>query len=176
MISPASLLALLGNTIDTADEILSQAIIDARVSGLIGRFYEAAADDALWAGIAADVSETLDSTSAVLKLHGADDDVRLLEHTENLRVANEKQSWAAHWHQKDLWVERSARFGVSRIVTDHDLVSPAEQRKSGFYQEWLFPRYIPHGRCGVSRRRRGAGRSRRPSAGTSRRICRQGSA
>jgi DNA-binding CsgD family transcriptional regulator len=34
-------------------------------------------------------------------------------------------------------VERSARFGVGRIVTDHDLVSPSEQRGSGFYQEWL---------------------------------------
>lgn len=117
--------------------MLSQAVIDARVSGLIGRFYEAAADDALWAGIAADISDTLDSTSAVLKLHGADDEIRLLEHTDNLRVADHKQSWATYWHQQDLWVERSARFGVSRIVTDHDLVTPAEQRESGFYQEWL---------------------------------------
>lgn len=117
--------------------MLSQAVIDVRVSGLIGRFYEAAADDALWAGIAADISETLDSTSAVLKLHGADDDIRLLEHTDNLRVTDDKQSWATHWHRQDLWVERSARFGVSRIVTDHDLVTPAEQQRSGFYQEWL---------------------------------------
>jgi DNA-binding CsgD family transcriptional regulator len=117
--------------------MLSQAVIEARISGLIGRFYEAAADDALWAGIAADISETLDSTSAVLKLHGADEDVRLLEHTENLRVTDDRQPWATHWHQQDLWVERSARFGVSRIVTDHDLVTPAEQQQSGFYQEWL---------------------------------------
>jgi len=117
--------------------MLSQAVIDARVSGLIGRFYEAAADDGLWAGIAADIAETLDSTSAVLKLHGANDDIRLLEHTDNLRVADHKQSWAADWHRQDLWVERSARFGVSRIVTDHDLVTPAEQQQSGFYQEWL---------------------------------------
>lgn len=117
--------------------MLSQAVIDARLSDLIGRFYEAAADDALWAGIAADISEALESTSAVLKLHGADDDVRLLEHTDNLVVADNRQSWATHWHQQDLWVARSARFGVGRIVTDHDLVTPAEQRQSGFYQEWL---------------------------------------
>lgn len=117
--------------------MLSQAVIDARLSGLIGRFYEGAADDALWAGIAADISDTLDSTSAVLKLHGADDDIRLLENTDNLLVSDDKQSWATDWHRQDLWVARSARFGVSRIVTDHDLVSPAEQRQSGFYQEWL---------------------------------------
>jgi DNA-binding CsgD family transcriptional regulator len=119
------------------DGILSQAVIDARVSGLIGRFYEAAADDALWTGIATEISETLESTSAVLKRHGADDDIRLLEHTDNLRIADDKQSWAIHWHQQDLWVERSARFGVSRIVTDHDLVTQTEQQQSGFYQEWL---------------------------------------
>lgn len=117
--------------------MLSQAVIDTRLSGLIGRFYEAATDDALWKGVAADISETLDSTSAVLKLHGPDDDIRLLEHTDNLHVADEKQSWATHWHQQDLWVERSAHFGVSRIVTDRDLVTPAEQQRSGFYQEWL---------------------------------------
>ncbi|WP_092860359.1 helix-turn-helix transcriptional regulator [Albimonas pacifica] len=116
---------------------MSQAVIDARVSGLIGRFYEAAADDTLWTGIAADISDTLESTSAVLKLHGADDDIRVLEHTDNLRMADHQQSWAANWHRQDLWVERSARFGVGCIVTDHDLVSPSEQRGSGFYQEWL---------------------------------------
>jgi DNA-binding CsgD family transcriptional regulator len=116
---------------------LSKTVIDARVSGLIGRFYEAIVDDVLWTGIAADISETLNSTSAVLKWHGADDDIRLLEHTDNLRIADDKQSWAMHWHRQDLWVERSSRFGVSRIVTDHDLVTPAEQQQSGFYQEWL---------------------------------------
>ncbi|MBN9506751.1 MAG: helix-turn-helix transcriptional regulator [Altererythrobacter sp.] len=117
--------------------MVSQVVIDARVSGLIGRFYEAAADDTLWTGIAAEISDTLESTSAVLKLHGADDDIRVLEHTDNLRVADREQSWAENWHRQDLWVERSARFGVGRIVTDHDLVSPSEQRGSGFYQEWL---------------------------------------
>lgn len=110
---------------------------DDRLSGLIGRFYEAAADGALWTGIAADVAASLDSTSAVLKLHGTDNDIRLLETTENLLVSDRQQSWATHWHRQDLWVERSASFGVSRVVTDHDLVSPIEQRKSGFYQEWL---------------------------------------
>src|SRR5690606_4626806 len=122
----------------------SPIALDARFSGLIGRFYEAAADGASWAGMAADIAATLDSTSAVLKLHGADDDVRLLESTENLSVADREQSWAAHWHRQDLWVQRSAHFGVSRVVTDHDLVSPVEQRTSGFYQEWLRALDIHH--------------------------------
>ncbi len=63
--------------------------------------------------------------------------MRLLECTANLSVSGRDQSWAMHWHQQDLWVQRSTALGVSRIVTDHDLVSPAEQKTSGFYQEWL---------------------------------------
>ncbi len=117
---------------------------DHRLSGLIGRFYDAAADSAMWAGMANDVARSLDSTSAVLKLHGADDTIQLLESTENLHVSDRRQSWATHWHRQDLWVERSASFGVSRVVTDHDLVSPIEQRKSGFYQEWLRELDIHH--------------------------------
>ncbi len=117
---------------------------DHRLSGLVGRFYDAAADSALWAGMADDVVGSLDSTSAVLKLHGADDSIQLLESTENLRVSDCQQSWATHWHRQDLWVERSASFGVSRVVTDHDLVSPIEQRRSGFYQEWLRALDIHH--------------------------------
>lgn len=117
---------------------------DHRLSGLIGRFYDAAADGAMWAGMADDVAESLDSTSAVLKLHGADDTIRLLESTDNLHVSDRQQSWATHWHRQDLWVERSANFGVSRVVTDHDLVSPIEQLKSGFYQEWLRELDIHH--------------------------------
>jgi len=117
---------------------------DHRLSGLIGRFYDAAADDAMWAGMADDVAGSLDSTSAVLKLHGTDDNIQLLDSTENLHVSDRQQSWATHWHKQDLWVERSASFGVSRVVTDHDLVSPIEQRKSGFYQEWLRELDIHH--------------------------------
>lgn len=122
----------------------SSHAFDHRLSGLIGRFYDAAADNALWAGMADDVAGSLESTSAVLKLHGADDTVQLLESTVNLHVSDRQQSWATHWHRQDLWVERAASFGVSRVVTDHDLVSPIEQRKSGFYQEWLRELDIHH--------------------------------
>src|SRR3546814_18607478 len=94
--------------------------------------------------MAAEVAASLDSTSAVLKFHGANDDIRFLERTENLHFSDRQQSWAAHWHRQDLWVERSAQFGQSRVVTDHDLVSRVEQRKSGFYQEWLRSMDIHH--------------------------------
>lgn len=125
--------------------MVSRAVIDTRLSGLIDRFYEAAVDDAPWMGVAADIADVLASTSAVLKLHGGDgDDVQLLEHTDNFNLADDRQSWARHWHQQDLWVARSAAFGVSQVVTDHDLVTPSEQRKTGFYREWLHALDIFH--------------------------------
>ena len=108
-----------------------------RVSGLIAHLYDAAIDDALWAGTATRIAETLGSTSTVLKLHGENARVNLLECTDNLMVSEREQAWADDWHRKDLWVERSVAYGMQRIITDEDLVTREEQARSGFYQEWL---------------------------------------
>lgn len=104
---------------------------------LVGQLYDAALDDGLWSGLSARIADAFDSSSTVLKLHGADDHVHLLETTSNMIVPDRLQDWAADWHSKDLWVHRSVSFGMSRIVTSQDLVSEGEQRASGFYQEWL---------------------------------------
>ncbi|MCP2936090.1 hypothetical protein NK983_25715, partial [Salmonella enterica subsp. enterica serovar Typhimurium] len=61
----------------------------------------------------------------------------LLECTDNLVVAERDRAWAEDWHRRDLWVERSVAHGLSRVITDEDLVTPEEQARSGFYQEWL---------------------------------------
>ncbi|WP_197705128.1 helix-turn-helix transcriptional regulator [Sphingobium cloacae] len=94
-------------------------------------------DDSLWAGTATRIAETLGSTSTVLKLHGDNARVNLLECTDNLMVSEREQAWADDWHRKDLWVERSVAYGMQRIITDEDLVTPEEQARSGFYQDWL---------------------------------------
>jgi DNA-binding CsgD family transcriptional regulator/PAS domain-containing protein len=112
------------------------ATIDTRLSGLIGDLYDAAIDERLWAGIAPRIATAFDSTSAVLKIHGGND-VDLLDTTENLVVAPSDRSLAEHWHRNDLWVERSIAFGMSRVITSDDLVSPAETKRNGFYQDWL---------------------------------------
>lgn len=108
-----------------------------RVSGLIAHLYDAAIDDALWSGTAARIAETLGSTSTVLKLHGDNARVNLLECTDNLMVSAREQAWADDWHRNDLWVDRSVAYGMSRIITDEDLVTREERARSGFYQEWL---------------------------------------
>lgn len=120
------------------------AAFDDRLTGLIGHLYDAAVDERLWSGMAARIAAAFDSTSAVMKLHGSNARVRLVESTDNLAVPERLSEWAAHWHVRDLWVERSVAFGMSRIVTDHDLVSAEEQRQSGYYQEWLRALDIHH--------------------------------
>lgn len=107
------------------------------LTDLVGLFYDAALDNELWTGSSERIAKAFGATSTVLKLHRADEQVALVEVTPNMIVANDLQSWASHWHTRDLWVERSVSFGLSRIVTDDDLVSDEERRKTAFYQEWL---------------------------------------
>lgn len=83
------------------------------------------------------IAEVFDSSSTVLKLHGEGERVDLLECTDNLIVARRDQAWADDWHRRDLWVERFVAHGMSRVITDEDLVTREEQARSGFYQEWL---------------------------------------
>lgn len=115
----------------------SPELADARLSALIAHYYDAALDSSLWPGTATRTAQALDSTSTVIKLHGDGAQVDLLECTDNLVVAERDRAWAEDWHRRDLWVERSVAYGLSRVITDEDLVTPEEQARSGFYQEWL---------------------------------------
>lgn len=106
-------------------------------SDLIGSLYEAAVEPGLWSGMAGRIAAAFDSSSAVLKLNGSGGNVQLLDTTANLVVSETETAWADHWHRNDLWVERSVAFGLSRVITSQDLISPEEERRSAFYQEWL---------------------------------------
>lgn len=90
------------------------------------------------------IAGALGATSSVVKLHGNADAIHILDTTSNLVIPDHRQDWADHWHRNDMWVERSASFGLSRIVTSDDLVTAEEQRMSGYYQDWLHPIDIHH--------------------------------
>lgn len=109
---------------------------DSHLSELITHLYDAAIDETLWPGTATRIAEHFGSTSTVVKLHD-DIQVSLLECTDNLMVSEKEAAWADTWHRHDLWVQRSVAYGMSRVITDEDLVTPEEQAASGFYQEWL---------------------------------------
>lgn len=118
----------------------TEELYESPISDLIAHLYDAAMDTALWPGTATRIAKAFGSASTVLKLQADDMQVILLECTDNLILSARQQAWAEDWHRKDLWVERSVGYGMSRIVTDEDLVKPEEQQQSGFYQEWL--RYL----------------------------------
>lgn len=104
---------------------------------LIGHLYDAAVDVQLWQGMAGRIARAFDSHSAVVKVHGAAGDVELLETTDNMVVSEKRREWAEDWHRRDLWVHRTVAHGINKIVTGEMLVTPDEQRDSGFYREWL---------------------------------------
>ncbi|HEX2827706.1 MAG TPA: helix-turn-helix transcriptional regulator [Burkholderiales bacterium] len=110
---------------------------NSQLDPLINRLYDAAIDESLWTGMAAEIATAFRSTSAVLKAHGAGNHIELVEVTENLAVPQKDTAWADHWHKNDLWVERSAAFGLNRVVTSDHLLPDAEFAKTGFYQDWV---------------------------------------
>jgi hypothetical protein len=110
----------------------------------IGHFYDAAVDAQLWQGMAGRIASAFDSTSTVVKFHGDAGDVELLETTDNMIVAEFRREWAEDWHRRDLWVHRTVAHGMDRIVTADMLVTPEEQRNSGFYREFLTTFDIHH--------------------------------
>lgn len=109
---------------------------DVHFDSVVSLMYDAALDPRLWRGLADKVANTFNSTSTVVKTHGVDDQVQLVEVTKNLVTAPRDRAWADHWHKHDLWVERSLTFGMSRVITDRDLLTTAQYEKSGFYQDW----------------------------------------
>lgn len=113
------------------------ATAESRLSDLIDHLYDAAVDERLWTGLASRIAEVFDSSSTVVKIHGDDGCVLLLETTDNLVISAPEQAWADHWHRNDLWVERSVAVGLSQVITSEEIVSGEEQRHSAYYQEWL---------------------------------------
>lgn len=118
---------------------------EAALLPVIGRLYDSAVgSDIPWQGIAADIATAFGSSSAVLKTHRPDGSVELTDTTANLAVPERDTALAQHWHQNDLWVDRSMAYGNGRIVTSEDLVPGPEFERSGFFQDWLRPLEIYH--------------------------------
>jgi DNA-binding CsgD family transcriptional regulator len=109
---------------------------DDALQDLIDYLYDAAVGEQSWQGLAVEIARAFDATSAVLKVHAPEGTVQLLDTTENLIISPQQQTWADHWQQNDLWVERSLAYGPSKIVTNTDLVPDSEFNRSRFYNDW----------------------------------------
>lgn len=109
---------------------------DRAIDDLIGRVYDAALDEALWAGLAPRIAAAFGSPSAALQLRdtrrGA---VELLTLTSNLHVPALADYQAYYW-QHDVWVERAAQRGMARVLASKDLIADAEFAETEFYRDW----------------------------------------
>ncbi|MDO9466060.1 MAG: helix-turn-helix transcriptional regulator [Thiobacillus sp.] len=108
-----------------------------RMQALIDRVYDAAIDDSAWCGLGDQIARTFGSTSAVLKVQDSKERVHLVDMTPNLMIDPKHQDWAEHWHRNDLWVEKSVAFGMSKIVTNRDLVPDVDFERTDFYGDWV---------------------------------------
>jgi DNA-binding CsgD family transcriptional regulator len=108
------------------------------LSGIIGRLYEAALDSSLWSGLSSRLAQSLEASSAVVKLQ-APQGLELIDTTDNFGNADRDPGLAEHWHRNDLWVRRSAAYGFNRVVLGHELTPFEELEETGYYRDWLRP-------------------------------------
>lgn len=120
--------------------LIMEDIENRPLQALIDRVYDASIDSTAWCGLADEVARVFGSTSAVLKVQDSKERVHLVDMTPNLVIDPKHQDWAEHWHRNDLWVERSVAFGMSKIVTNRDLISDDEFERTDFYGDWI--RYL----------------------------------
>lgn len=109
-----------------------------RLLGAIGRIYDAAFDEPLWTGIAAEIAQAFDAPSMALHLRKArQGEAHLLDVTANLVLSSDaERQRAAYWRKNDLWVRRMGDLGLGRVFRNDDIYPDAVFERSGFYQDW----------------------------------------
>jgi DNA-binding CsgD family transcriptional regulator len=119
--------------------VLETSMVDdtGGMSNMIGSLYEAALDPTLWNGLAPRLAQVFGASSAVIKTHRSCGTLDLLEATANLAQGPKDASLVDHWHRNDLWVQRSASFGIGRVVIGHELTPFSELEETGYYRDWL---------------------------------------
>jgi DNA-binding CsgD family transcriptional regulator len=107
-----------------------------RFGRVVDLLYDAVLDETKWGEVAPEIADAFASTSSVLKTYGGAHDPQLASVTDNLRVSTRDQSWADHWHQHDLWVERATQLDRGFVFTSQSLIPDAQFERTGFYQDW----------------------------------------
>jgi len=108
---------------------------DNELLDLVGRTYDAALDETLWAALADGIAQTFQSPSCTLHLiHPHKGELTFLGRTEN--IAENMESYTAYYHARDLWVEGALSVGLGKVSIGHELVSDAKLLRSEFYSDW----------------------------------------
>jgi hypothetical protein len=107
-----------------------------RLLQLVDQVYETALDEKLWSGLAREIARTFDSSSTALQIRNvARGEVERLGQTGNYSASMLAEYRSYYW-QRDLWVERGIKLGMSRVMASKDLISDAEMERSEFWHDW----------------------------------------
>jgi DNA-binding CsgD family transcriptional regulator len=100
---------------------------------LVAHVYDAALNEEHWSALAPQIARTFRSTSTTVQIqeHGK---AKALSVTEN--VSAELSSYRAYFWQRDIWIERATKLGISRVVASKDIVADREFRQTEFYRDW----------------------------------------
>jgi DNA-binding CsgD family transcriptional regulator/GAF domain-containing protein len=122
-----------------------------RVLGLIGRIYDAAADELLWTGFLEDFGEAVDGAATSLVYH--DMAARRAAHSVSVRTDPVcERLYLTHYGSVDLlrevWLKRFSRAGPEAVVTSEQVIEPLQFKKTEYYNDFLRPNNIDHSFCG----------------------------
>ncbi len=110
-----------------------------RLVDLIGRVYDAALDETLWSGLAVDLAQGFNSSSIAVRIRNSrNGDAPLLACTANMVLpAAVAAEYRVHHWRHDIWANRAAELGLSKVFTSKNLISDDALERTGFYQDWL---------------------------------------
>jgi len=100
---------------------------------IIESVYEAALDEAHWSSLAPRIAQTFQSTSTTVQIQELGQ-AKALSVTEN--VDAELSAYRAYFWQRDIWIERATKLGISRVVASKDIVADSEFQETEFYRDW----------------------------------------
>ena len=109
-----------------------------RLQQASARFGEAAIDPRVWPEILEQISKAAGARGAIL-LQGAS---RTPDVPPTSEVDEFVDSYFAEgWHSRDIRAERAVPLLLAgaKVVTDHDILAPAEVERAGLYAESLMP-------------------------------------
>ncbi len=105
-----------------------------RMLELIGRAYDAALDEKLWAGFGHEMAAAFDSTGAVV-VHIGGGSASYLSFSANHGEAS-RRDYEQYYHKVDVWAEGGIKRGLGQVFGGQEILSDREFGKTEIYQDF----------------------------------------
>ena len=105
------------------------------MQAMIGRLYDAAADDALWPEVSASLARLVSADFVFMQARPMPDRVQIL----STNISAEILASSLHWAKDDPWYVASLPLPRERAYLDDELVPERVMKKTAFHNEFLKP-------------------------------------